>query len=92
MAKKSQNESEDVQLELPKSSLELLRSKKYMLAQDYVEIPEVIDGKADLIKITPGKFDQKMQDRLFDFWQSLKENEPKFDIEAKVKKLLIEVK
>lgn len=92
MAKKNQNEEE--QLELPKTDLEVLRSKRYSLKSGTIQMPDlnVETRKVEWITVPQNRFDQKMQDKLFDFWEAMKKDEPKFDIAAKVNKLLEEVK
>jgi hypothetical protein len=92
MAKKNNLNEDEVQLELPKSDFDVLRSKRYSLVFGSILMPELIEGRMEWINVPQNRFDQKAQDKLFDFWKRMKEEEPKFDIEAKVNKLLIEVK
>ncbi len=61
--------------------------KLLTLKVDAVEIPYIIENKVEWRRIGPSQWTEDAQNTLFAYWRKRKEEDPKFDIDAKVKKL-----
>lgn len=86
MAKKLKNDSEENQ-EVETAQEELF--KLYSLKVREIRVPFLKDGKVEWVPYHVGNWDMTAQETLVAFWQQLKEDNPTFNIEAKMQKLFV---
>ncbi len=86
-------ENEDLEVAEEGAGEKLLKGeKRYRLKLGQVTIVKTNpEGKAEWVTITQNKFTLAAQRELLAFWEACKVNEDRFDIPAKIAKLLEEV-
>lgn len=87
MAKKKTDE-----LDEPVGEQLAIEEKRYALKTGSITIPEVVDGKGEWVTYRNDQFTPEVQDKVLAYWRKIAEGEPKFNVEAKIAKLLVEVK